>query len=129
MDHYTWHSRIDSPPPKKRVVQRVSRAESRKIPCLLRDPGRRKGRDLKAPFGIMKNSLQLARVFHESCTPKEPYKTFMSQGKTASGVIWNWIALASSFAVSFFLSPFIVHHLGTVLYGVWTLVAGLTSYM
>jgi O-antigen/teichoic acid export membrane protein len=53
----------------------------------------------------------------------------MSQGNTASGVIWNWIALASSFAVSFFLSPFIVHHLGTLLYGVWALVAGLTSYM
>jgi len=54
----------------------------------------------------------------------------MSKGRqTASGVIWNWIALASSFAVSFFLSPFIVHRLGTVLYGVWALVAGLTSYM
>jgi O-antigen/teichoic acid export membrane protein len=54
----------------------------------------------------------------------------MDKGKrTASGVIWNWIALASNFAVSFFLSPFIVHHLGTVLYGVWALVVGITSYM
>jgi O-antigen/teichoic acid export membrane protein len=54
----------------------------------------------------------------------------MSSGRqTAKGVVWNWVALATSFAVSFFLSPFIVHHLGTVLYGVWTLVVGITSYM
>lgn len=48
---------------------------------------------------------------------------------TARGVLSNWVALAFSFAVAFFLSPFIVHHLGTTAYGVWALVVGITSYM
>jgi O-antigen/teichoic acid export membrane protein len=54
----------------------------------------------------------------------------MSAGdRIASGVVWNWIALGCSFAVAFFLSPFVVHHLGTTAYGIWALVVGLTSYM
>ncbi len=48
---------------------------------------------------------------------------------TARGVLFNWGALAISFAVAFFMSPFIVHHLGVVAYGVWALVVGITSYM
>lgn len=40
----------------------------------------------------------------------------------------NWIAMAVGMAVSFFLSPFIVHRLGTVTYGIWTLVIALSSY-
>lgn len=54
----------------------------------------------------------------------------MAKGKNiARGVLSNWGALAISFAVAFFLSPFIVHHLGTTAYGVWALVVGITSYM
>src|SRR2546423_1883136 len=49
--------------------------------------------------------------------------------QTARGVVWNWIALGFGFAVSFFLSPFIVHLLGTVAYGVWALTVSITSYM
>jgi O-antigen/teichoic acid export membrane protein len=50
-------------------------------------------------------------------------------GQTARGVFWNWIALGFGFAVTFFLSPFIVHRLGVVAYGVWGLVVAMTSYM
>src|SRR6266852_3513339 len=54
----------------------------------------------------------------------------MSKGtSTARGVFSNWTALAVSFVVAFFLSPFIVHHLGVVAYGVWALVVAITSYM
>jgi O-antigen/teichoic acid export membrane protein len=41
----------------------------------------------------------------------------------------NWLALSFSSGVAFFLSPFVVHHLGNVAYGVWTLVISLVSYM
>ncbi|HYR88246.1 MAG TPA: oligosaccharide flippase family protein [Terriglobia bacterium] len=44
-------------------------------------------------------------------------------------VFLNWIALAISVVVAFFLSPFVVHHLGNVAYGVWTLVISMTAYM
>ncbi len=45
------------------------------------------------------------------------------------GVVLNWTAMAISLGVAFFLSPFVVHHLGNVAYGVWTLVISMISYM
>src|SRR5258708_33396433 len=47
----------------------------------------------------------------------------------ARGVTINWLAFGFSAGVAFFLSPFVVHHLGNVAYGVWTLVISLISYM
>src|SRR2546422_5425479 len=44
-------------------------------------------------------------------------------------VVLNWIALAISIGVALFLSPFIVHRLGNVAYGVWTLVNSMIAYM
>jgi O-antigen/teichoic acid export membrane protein len=41
----------------------------------------------------------------------------------------NWMALATSVVTAFFLSPFIVHHLGNTAYGVWTLVVSMISLM
>jgi O-antigen/teichoic acid export membrane protein len=44
-------------------------------------------------------------------------------------VFSNWFALFVTTVVGFFLSPFVVHRLGNLAYGVWILVASLTSYM
>src|SRR5437879_12085953 len=44
-------------------------------------------------------------------------------------VALNWIALVVSIGVAFFLSPFIVHRLGNVAYGIWTLVNSMIAYM
>src|SRR6266850_5036266 len=44
-------------------------------------------------------------------------------------VFLNWMALAISLGVAFFLSPFVVHRLGNVAYGVWTLVNSMIAYM
>lgn len=41
----------------------------------------------------------------------------------------NWIAFLFVAAVSFFLSPFIVHHLGDTAYGVWTLLTAVVGYL
>ncbi len=45
------------------------------------------------------------------------------------GAFSNWVSYAVTFLVAFFLSPFIVHHLGNVAYGVWVLVVSLISYL
>jgi len=47
----------------------------------------------------------------------------------AKSITSNWISLAVSVGVAFFLSPFIVHHLGNMAYGVWTLVISMISFM
>lgn len=40
----------------------------------------------------------------------------------------NWIAMLIGMFVPFFLSPFTVHHLGNVVYGIWILVVSSVSY-
>ncbi len=41
----------------------------------------------------------------------------------------NWVGHGASLVVLFFLSPFIVHTLGTTEYGIWSLLTVLTGYM
>lgn len=50
-------------------------------------------------------------------------------GRIVQNVLSNWVALAVTTAVGFFLSPFVVHHLGNVVYGVWVLVSSLVAYV
>jgi O-antigen/teichoic acid export membrane protein len=54
----------------------------------------------------------------------------MSQShRVVRGVAMNWLSLGFGMVLAFFLSPFVVHHLGNVVYGVWTLVISMISYM
>jgi O-antigen/teichoic acid export membrane protein len=46
-----------------------------------------------------------------------------------TGVIVNWTAVVVAIIISFFLSPFVVHHLGNVTYGVWILANSSIAYM
>src|SRR5882762_490961 len=47
----------------------------------------------------------------------------------ARSISSNWIALTTSILTAFFLTPFVVHHLGDTAYGVWTLVISMISLM
>jgi len=49
--------------------------------------------------------------------------------RIAQNVLSNWFALGVTTVVGFFLSPFVVHHLGNLAYGVWVLIGSLVSYM
>jgi len=46
-----------------------------------------------------------------------------------TGAFLNWTAFAVAAVVSFFLSPFIVRHLGNTEYGIWVLANSSISYM
>jgi O-antigen/teichoic acid export membrane protein len=41
----------------------------------------------------------------------------------------NWLAFLFVAGVSFFLSPFVVHHLGNTAYGVWSLLVSVVGYL
>lgn len=47
----------------------------------------------------------------------------------ARNVVSNWGAYALAMIVNFFLSPYVVRHLGNTGYGVWTLILSLTGYL
>jgi O-antigen/teichoic acid export membrane protein len=47
----------------------------------------------------------------------------------AINVVMNWVSMAVSMVVPFFLAPFIVRHLGPVAYGVWILAVSTASYL
>ena len=49
--------------------------------------------------------------------------------RIAQNVLSNWLALAITTVVGFFLSPFVVHRLGNLTYGVWVIVMSLVAYM
>lgn len=57
----------------------------------------------------------------------------MSQPSTshriARNAIWNWAVILYVAVVSFFLSAFIVRHLGATAYGVWSLLVALVGYL
>jgi O-antigen/teichoic acid export membrane protein len=46
----------------------------------------------------------------------------------ARNVIWNWAGVGSAMLVGFVVAPFLVRHLGETTYGLWILIASLTSY-
>src|SRR5690349_13467661 len=47
----------------------------------------------------------------------------------AKGTLWNWAAMVVVTCVSFFLSPFLVHHLGDAGYGTWILINSIVEYL
>jgi O-antigen/teichoic acid export membrane protein len=49
--------------------------------------------------------------------------------RIAQNILSNWFALVVTTVVGFFLSPYVVHHLGSVVYGVWVIVSSLVAYM
>ena len=48
---------------------------------------------------------------------------------TVSNVLWNWGVFAFTVAVTFVLSPYIVHRLGDTTYGIWVLLGSLVGYL
>jgi O-antigen/teichoic acid export membrane protein len=44
------------------------------------------------------------------------------------GAITNWAAFAAAMFVSFFLAPYLIHHLGDARYGVWCVVESILAY-
>jgi O-antigen/teichoic acid export membrane protein len=47
----------------------------------------------------------------------------------ARNVLFNWFGTITSMAVGFFLSPFILHRLGNIAYGVWVLAVSVVGYL
>ena len=49
--------------------------------------------------------------------------------RITSGVLFGWGSTLASIVVGLFMSPFLIHHLGTTGYGVWVLVQSSVAYM
>ena len=47
----------------------------------------------------------------------------------ARNVLFNWVGMIANMAVGFFLSPFILHRLGNVAFGVWALAVSVVGYL
>lgn len=47
----------------------------------------------------------------------------------AINVLMNWAAMAVGMVVPFFLTPFVVHRLGDIAYGIWILAVSTVSYL
>jgi O-antigen/teichoic acid export membrane protein len=66
-------------------------------------------------------STQTLEVDGVSSRPRIP--------QAARSVLTNWLTYVVSGVVSFFLSPYIVRHLGNSAYGIWVLLVSVTGYL
>lgn len=55
--------------------------------------------------------------------------TRISRTLIAKSVLSNWSFLTLNVLVAFWMTPFVVHHLGDSSYGIWALILQLTGYM
>jgi O-antigen/teichoic acid export membrane protein len=70
--------------------------------------------------------LRSCRLSHH---PDKQIETKMSvKIRALKNVVSSWGGLAVNIAVGFFLSPFILHHLGDEAFGLWVLIFSLTGY-
>jgi O-antigen/teichoic acid export membrane protein len=65
----------------------------------------------------------------ESSLQSKPTKGRFGKPGALRNVFSNWSAYAIAMGVNFFVSPFVVRHLGNAGYGVWTLLLSLTGYL
>src|SRR5271170_2708111 len=65
----------------------------------------------------------------ESVETQPPAKPPQGDKRAVRNVLSNWGTYAFSFAVNFFLAPYIVRHLGQTGFGIWTLSSSLTGYL
>jgi O-antigen/teichoic acid export membrane protein len=65
----------------------------------------------------------------ESTEEMAPTASAPASSRAARSVLSNWTTYLISGVVSFFLSPFIVRHLGNSAYGVWVLLVSMTGYL
>src|ERR1700720_2836195 len=71
----------------------------------------------------------MSQVRFELYPVSEDVVTMPRARRIAQNILSNWFALVVAAVVGFFLSPYVVHHLGNVVYGVWVIVASLVAYM
>jgi O-antigen/teichoic acid export membrane protein len=68
-------------------------------------------------------------VLTEEPKAAKPGRTEISRSFIAKSVVSNWSSLTLNVLVAFWMTPFVVHHLGDTSYGIWALVLQLTGYM
>jgi O-antigen/teichoic acid export membrane protein len=65
----------------------------------------------------------------ETVTSSAVASAVTKRSSVVRNVLSNWSGYIFSVVVSFFLAPYVVNHLGTTAYGVWSLVISLTGYL
>lgn len=61
--------------------------------------------------------------------PTTPHPEISRSLRLVRNVASNWLTFVFEVAVTFFLSPFVIHTLGSTAFGVWVLVVSLTGYL
>jgi O-antigen/teichoic acid export membrane protein len=65
----------------------------------------------------------------DATSPVDSSASRQSLPSALRNILSNWAGFACSSIISFFLSPFVVHHLGNSGYGVWVFIGSLTGYL
>jgi O-antigen/teichoic acid export membrane protein len=73
--------------------------------------------------------IETSVLTEEAPKAPKPKRTEISRSLIAKSVVSSWSSLTLNVLVAFWMTPFVVHHLGDSSYGIWALVLQLTGYM
>jgi len=65
----------------------------------------------------------------QEASPQPKVPRTPGKPRVVLNVMSNWGAYVVAMGINFFLSPFVVRHLGNTQYGVWTIILALTGYL
>src|SRR6266853_3263175 len=92
-------------------------------------PRRRRRSRTPSSISLPRSSARLPRSSKRACGLNFHIMTNQNRSRFVRNAVANWIAFLFTAIVGFFLSPYIVEHLGASRYGVWSLLAGLVGYL
>jgi O-antigen/teichoic acid export membrane protein len=76
----------------------------------------------------VKGEVEVCRLA-EATSPVDSSASKQSLPSALRNILSNWAGFACVSIISFFLSPFVVHHLGNSGYGVWVFIGSFTGYL
>lgn len=86
-------------------------------------------RALSSPANCKETGLSGQATVEQAKTDPGPPVTHGGSRRFALNAAMNWLATAVSMVVPFFLTPFVVGHLGSLQYGIWIVSVSTVSYL
>src|SRR5450631_3448675 len=76
-----------------------------------------------------RNTSKSQQFGHHRMSHTRSFELELRLRHIARNVLFNWFGTIANMAVGFFLSPFILHRLGDLAYGVWVRAVSVVAYL
>src|SRR5712692_8660602 len=106
-------------------IQRVSQSKELRLCFSVTSPAGQLATNVRQPVGNLKRRGMPAHGIEAASSAKPRF----GNPRIVRNVLSNWGSYVVTVGLNFFLSPYVVRHLGNTGYGVWILTLSLTGYL